>query len=535
MQERLKGILGKVKETWDKLSKQQKTLLISLVAVIIVALVIVGAVTSRKEMVELITCDSTSQSAEVKTLLEDNSIYYEVSSDGLTYSIYEEDEANASILLGSNSIPTEGYSIDNVFDGGFSTTEADKSKKYQLYLEEKLADQLETAENIKSASVTLSIPENDGTLIAENQDTYASIILGLDGTLEEEQAQGIARWIATAIGNDTTDNVLILDTSSNVLFSGGDTTSTIGNASTQLTYQQKAESMKRSEVASVIQGTNIYDNVSVGLNLVLNFDETEYTNHHYYVDEGQTQGYLDSRDEYNSTTTDGDGGVPGTDSNDENTTYVMENGDNSSTEVSDVSEDYVPSEEITKKSSSVGSIDYENSSVTAVAVSYKIYNEDELKANGTLDDMTFDEFVSANSDRVKVDVDEDLYAAVANATGFSEENITLVAYEVPFFQYSEGSSRSLTDWFEIILAVLIFVLLGFVVFRSTRKQETEEIQPELSVETLLETTKEATDELEDIGYNEKSETRVLIEKFVDENPEAVASLLRNWLDEEWGD
>ena len=31
----------------------------------------------------------------------------------------------------------------------------------------------------------------------------------------------------------------------------------------------------------------------------------------------------------------------------------------------------------------------------------------------------------------------------------------------------------------------------------------------------------------------KSETRLMIEKFVDENPEAVASLLRNWLNEEW--
>ena len=37
----------------------------------------------------------------------------------------------------------------------------------------------------------------------------------------------------------------------------------------------------------------------------------------------------------------------------------------------------------------------------------------------------------------------------------------------------------------------------------------------------------------DIGYNEKSETRLLIEKFVEENPEAAASLLRNWLNEEW--
>ena len=40
--------------------------------------------------------------------------------------------------------------------------------------------------------------------------------------------------------------------------------------------------------------------------------------------------------------------------------------------------------------------------------------------------------------------------------------------------------------------------------------------------------------LEDINAEQVSETRALIEKFVDENPEAAASLLRNWLNEDWG-
>lgn len=535
MQERLNGVFTRIKEFWQKLSKQQRMLFVSLAAVIIVALVIVGIVSGHEETVELITCESTAQSAEVKELLEDNQIEYTVSSDGLTYTINAEDKSTASILLGSNNIPSEGYSIDNVFDGSFSTTEADKTKKYQLYLEEQMADDLESVTNIRTASVTLSIPVDDGTLIAREQETYASVILELDGELEEEQAAGLAQFVATAVGNDTTDNVLILDTGSNVLFSGGDSASSVGLASSQLSYQQKAENMKKTEVSNVILGSNIYDNVNVGLNLDMDFSDSKYVDHHYYVDEDQTQGYLDSRSEYNAETTEDDGGVPGTDSNDENTTYVMQSGTVGESVVSDVTEDYLPSEEITESTGSYGKINYETSSVSAVAVSYRIYNEDTLKADGTLDDMTFDEFVAANDERVKLDVDDDLIDAVANATGFSEENITVVAYEVPFFQYSEGSGRTLTDWFEIILAVLIFALLGFVVFRSTRKTEAEEPEPELSVETLLETTKEAESGLEDIGYAEKSETRVMIEKFVDENPEAVAALLRNWLDEEWGE
>ena len=110
----------------------------------------------------------------------------------------------------------------------------------------------------------------------------------------------------------------------------------------------------------------------------------------------------------------------------------------------------------------------------------------------------------------------------------------MIAYQEPVFIPTEGSGRTLADYLEILLAVLLFALLGFVVFMSTRKDKAPEIEPELSVETLLQATKENEEEnLEDIGFKEKSEARVLIEKFVEEKPEAVASLLRNWLNEDW--
>ena len=52
------------------------------------------------------------------------------------------------------------------------------------------------------------------------------------------------------------------------------------------------------------------------------------------------------------------------------------------------------------------------------------------------------------------------------------------------------------------------------------------------METLLQSQPEFA--LEDIGTEPVSETRMLIEKFVDENPEAAANLLRNWLNQDWG-
>ncbi len=172
MQERLQGILNRIKEWWSKFTTKQKALLISIVTVVVMAIVVLAFIMTRPKMVTLINCESTKEAGTVKDLLEGESIAYEVSKDGLTFSVNEKDEATASILLGSNDIPTEGYSIDNVFDGGFSSTEADKTKKYQLYLEERFADHLSNLSNVESATVSLWMPADDGTIISKDEETY---------------------------------------------------------------------------------------------------------------------------------------------------------------------------------------------------------------------------------------------------------------------------------------------------------------------------------------------------------------------------
>lgn len=530
--EKGKELLNKVKEWWLKFSTKQRMIIISVIAAVILALGILGTILSRPTMKTLVVCDNVKQASQVKDLLEGQSISYELGDDNLTFRVNAKDESEAVMLLGTNDIPAADYSLDNVFDGGFSATESDKNKKYQLYLEQDIATKLETLDNVDTAKVTLSIPQDDGTVLATKEETYASVILGLKGDMGEDQAAGLAKYIATAVGNKNTDNILIMDSDTNVLFSGGDSSDAIGTASSQQSVKTKEENRVKKEVKDVMLGSKVYDNVDVGMNLVLDFDQTKTREKTYSVPDGRDEGYLTTEKNYESESEGNAADVPGTDSNDDST-YVTRDGGSSSSTVTDNTKEHALNEKVTDTVGGIGDIKYDESSLTVVATKYKIYNEESLKKDGTLDGMTFDEFKAANSDRQKIDVDQDFYTAVANATGFSADSITIMAYEVPFFQYADTGSFHITDYLPIILAVLIFALLGFVVFKSTRKEEVVEMAPELSVENLLETTKEAEEPLEDIGFNDKSEARVLIEKFVDENPQAVANLLRNWLEEEW--
>lgn len=533
MPEQIQNILNKIIEWWKKFNTRQKALMISILAVVIIALVILGYVVSRPNMVNLITCETAQEATTVKDLLDGESIAYEVDDTGMVYKVKQEDYANANILLGTNKVRADGYTIEDAVNGSFATTEADKQKKYKLYLEDKFASELATIEQVDSAKVTLSLPENDGTLLSQKEDAYANIVLTLKKDLDENQAAGIAQFVATGLGNDTPKNILILDSAANVLFSGGDESTVAGQASSNLSAKAKAQAVVVNEVKSVLLGTDVYDNVDVGMNLAMNFDKVNVKDYDYSVDEGRTEGYLDSETSKETKNTSGVGGVPGTDTNDDDTTYVLQDNEQSSSSSKEFTKDYLPDQKITETEKEVGTIDYENSSISVVATSYVVYDEEKLKADGTLADQTFDQFVAANSDRVKTDVDEDFVNLVSKATGIAPENITIVAYQIPMFEYAQGPNIGITDILQIVLAVLILAMLGFVVLKTLQGTKEEEVVAEqVSVETLLEAKQE--EQLEDIGFSEKSEARILIEKFVDENPEAVANLLRNWLNEDWG-
>ncbi len=533
MPEQLQNILTKVQDWWKKYNTKQKTLLISIAAVILLALGILAFVVSRPHMEVLVECTSTAEAGKVKEVLDgDNSVKYKLSQDGLIFYVDRDDIATASILLGTNDIPTKGFDLESVFAGGFSSTEADKTKRYKDYLQVYFAEQLMSLSNVDFASVTVDLPNDDGTILAREEEAHAAVILTLNEEMDDEKAVGIAQYIATQVGNETTDNILILDSNSNVLFSGGDSSTSVGAASSQLSYRAKSENRIKSEVKDVMVGSSLFDHVEVGIKLDMDFDSVRTTTREYYAPDGQTNGMIGEQSQYEAESTGTYAGVPGTDTNDD-TAYMLEDGEITSSTISDSSIRYQNNEQVTDRQSAVGKINYDTSSVSLVATNYVIHSEDALRAAGALDGMSFDEYIAANSAPVQVEVDQSYYTMVANATGFPVENISIIAQNEPIFQASAGG-RGLSDYLQIILAVLIFLLLGFVVFRSTRKEkEAEEVEAELSVESLLESTKESEEGLEDIGFTEKSETRLLIEKFVEENPEAAAALLRNWLNEEW--
>lgn len=533
MADKAKEILNRIVEWWNKFTPKQKTIIVCAFAGVILAIGILSYVLTRPQYSVLKICDSTAVAAEVTELLESNEITNYTSQDALTIYVLDEQLSEARLVLGANDISSEGFGIEDVTSGGFSTTESDKQKRYVYYKETKMEEDLRANDFVKEAHVTLTVPEDDGTLISQNLDSSASVVLELAGDMPSEVATSLAHYIATALGNSNTDNVTIIDTVGNLLFSGETQAAGVGNVSTQFAAKQEAEKLVKQEVKSVLLGTTLYDAVEVASNLSLDFSSYKETDHNYYVADGLSQGYLASENLYSSENESGIGGEPGTGSNDEDgATYVIQDSDGSTSTVTEEERKYLPSETVTEKITPAGLIVYDESSVSVTAKKLHMYNEEELEDQGLLDDITWEEFKLANADQIKLDVDEDMYSIVQTATGIPIENISIVAYEVPVFLDKEGANVQATDVIQILLIIAILAVLAFVVIRSMRLQKEEDTEEELAVENLLQSTPDA--EIENIDLDSKSDARKMIEKCVDENPEAVANLLRNWLTEDWG-
>ncbi len=538
MAERLRALWQKVLDWWNQFTAKQKTLIVGAGTVVLLTIIILVTVLNQPQYVLLAQATSTKEASEIKELLDSNTINYKMSDDGMEFKVLKKDQANASLLLGANDIQSYAYSINNVTDGNFSTTESDKQKKYVKYLESQLEhDMLVKFDAIETANVTLHIPDNDGTLIGNKDEASAWILLEINdpNNFGEENATFVAKAVAAALGKKSTNDIVILDYSGNLLFSGSEETTDAGIASNQLNLKTKAEQIVKNEVKKVLLGTKLYDDIQVASNLVLDFSKEEKTNHTYTPAEDQTQGVLSHESIYNAENVNGVSGIPGTDTNeDDETTYVTQDNTNSSSTITEETRDYLPNEEITTSTNIPGAIKYDESSISVTAINYVVMKEEnyDKAANG---DVDWNDYKIANTEPVNLDVPEEMINVVAKATGIAASNVAMAAYTQYVFIDKTGADITVTDILQIVTILIILGLLAFIVIRSmwTSKKTEEEPEPEaLSVEQLLESTPEET--LEDIEMDTGSETKRLIEKFVDENPEAAATLLRNWLNEDYG-
>lgn len=541
MREKVKELPEKFKVFWDKYTSKQKTIVIAIICVVLIAIGVVAWLASRPTWSKFQVFDSVDDANTMTKALDDQSITWKASSDGKTIYVHQDDMTNALYAMSDNGLTDKGYTWDAAFDNSMSTTESEKDQKRVLALQSEIRQSLIQYKFIDDANVFINVPETTYTVLssddAETAKTSITASIELNDKnkdlLDDKTAETLAYWLANTVGTDV-KNVIINDTDGKCIYNGN-TSDGLGGVLTggSTEYCNKLRNTIADNVTTLLIRCG-YDDAQVGTDgIQFDMNKIETLTKEYSVDDGREYGYPTNLYTYSSKGASGNGGTPGTDSNDSDTDYVNKSSSGTSNTV-DVQKltALLTNEKVQNIKQETPAIKLADSSLGIVVRKYTVYKEDDLKADGTLDKTTWDQFISQNNKISTTTVSTDEINLISAATGVSANKITVLAYNVPQFVSSTKSSNGISNYLMIILTVLIIALLIFVILRGASPLAAEDEEPELSVEQLLATTKE-NQSLDDIEFSDKSETRKMIEKFVDENPEAVAQLLRNWLNDEW--
>ncbi|PKM68077.1 MAG: flagellar M-ring protein FliF [Firmicutes bacterium HGW-Firmicutes-2] len=532
MPEFITNFSNQITEYWNKFTRTQKIQIIGIFLASIAALVILAVVLSRPNMIIYADNLTPDQMTAMVEILTANNIAHRYEDNASTLYVDSRKFQDAKLLLFEQGIlSATTFQWKEAFNTSLTTSSDDRAMMQQLAFENELGGLIELIDKVKSARVKIVLPDTQRFVLQQDKVASASVILTTNGELTEDQVYGIASFVETAVDNLSIGNIKILDSNAKLLFNGSNDSSIFGSLNSHMDYRDAYEAKYERTIESLLLARGEFDDAVVGVNLKIDFDSVSSQSEVYSIAEGETEPYPTRVYIYESTGTSTDaGGIPGTDTNADTPTYPIDGGGGSESEVFISDKDLVPNSTITKTVRSIGNIIPEDSTVTVTLNKYIYHRQALLEEQGALEDTTWEQYQEDNSIRNAVEVDPNIVQLIANASNIDE--VFVMAYEVPVFVDTPIVESQVADYIPVIIIILMIALLGYAVYKGTEPVEITEVEPELSVEDMLATTKSG-DELEAIEYDGKSEARVQIERFVDENPDAVAQLLRNWLNEDW--
>ncbi|MDF2524549.1 MAG: fliF [Clostridiales bacterium] len=519
----LTNIQQKSTELWKNFDKSQKTRLGIISAVLVVALSLTIYYISKPNFVPLISSEDSKEIGEMVKILEDKKIRFKPDGNkSILVNSRDNDKAQAAIIQAGYP-KTSSLTFDDALSKiKINTTESDKRKIWEKEQEASLRTKLKLLDNIKDASVDLSLPEPSFLAISgkEQPKPGAAIYVTPKTELTQQQVQGIVALVSRGVENLNTKDISVVNT-----VTGNELTNQESDLSKNPGTQYEMQLQKKKELEKNVremfsgQQFDQFDSVRVVANPILNFDKITSNSSLIEKPNGFDAGVPVS-EQINSEklVNPGQGGVPGLESNPGNTTtptYQVGTGNNSTYDKkgSTTNYDYNRSNVVEEKA--IGKMNPQESSM-AVTLLYGVKATDESKLTT--------EFL----DSFKQDV--------SMATGIPATRISVNRYKItPPIQEKPKQSeiiKQMVDTYGLLALLLILTAVLVIAVLPRRKRKGDDLQEELQPAGPRFVMPDI-ENVPEIELEERSEVKKQLDKFVKQKPEAVAQLLRNWLSDDW--
>lgn len=421
----------------------------------------------------------------------------------------QRDKALMELAVGGFTSSGEITFEDVMNQNSIMMTNAEKNRLFLLAQTTALSRAVQSLDGVDNAQVFLHVSQDSAFVIEKDDNAKASVILRLKSgyTLKEDQVNGIVMILVNSVKGLKKENVTITDSSGRQLNSN-ETDSENFQITNRMGMTQAVQETTRTRLKDFLATIYGKENVEVSVNVALDFDtETSEIIKFSPPIEGNEDGLVRSMSELSETVVNAQsGGAPGTDSNTEITNYPEVDGSESTYKKANRTLNYELNQIKTNISKAQGQI-----KDLTIAV---IINRNAI-VGGELTDEQRTEVVNLLSAAGGIDSRSILVSAQA----FAEKETVTIAPEAP-------GILGVPYWMAGVIgaAVLIAIAATVIVLRRrSRVKEGEEIQQKIEAQELEEI---------DLDYKDKSSPKYQIEKFIDAKPDAVAALLRSWLNEE---
>lgn len=525
MNERLAQYRDKVSGIWNNFSNKQKILLISTLAIIIIALSVLTVQFTKTEYEVAFQELNANDAAAVMQYLDSASIPYQLSASGTTISVPTAQAAQAKVGVGSQGLIQNGSIGMSAFDqstNAIGMTENEFDVKYNNALNGEVQQLLSRMEGVKSAKAIINLPkENIFAGLEEADKASASVVMDFQpGFRPSQQAiDGYFNLVKTAVPNLPVENITITNNEYELIPTikggqGGISSGVQENMALQKKFENDVK-LKVEQFLSEIAGDR---KIKVLVASKLSFDKVSSKEQLVTpVDQDRMKGIeisVQDIQESFSGSNGNTGGVAGTGTQD---VPGYPGGDTSGNSESEKSQ---------------STINYEVNRIARDIISSP-YTVKDLTINvsvETPEGAQVDPNISGSINTILTNI---VRASLADSgTQFTEDQLALKVSVVP--QYVPVASTnanflSLSNpWLWGIGAAVLALVAGAIIMivRNRRKQE-EELEDELSLPTPAEFP---SINLESV--TSESQVRKQLESLAKKKPDEFVNLLRTWLADE---
>lgn len=480
---------------------------------ILLALIIVFVIwLNYKPYVVLFSNLDSTEASEILTSLQEKGVSAKVENNG-TILVPEDQEAALKMQLATEGYPKDGFTygiyMDNV---DTMATNSDRRNYLIFQLQNRMQEAISTINGIKSAVVTITLPDDAGyVLTRDRQQASASVLVTLMGTedLTKSQVNGIKRLVSGGVLGLDVENVSVINANTGEEM-GGNIDSISSNAKDKLEIERRIDENIESKVRSLLESFIGPGYVHVIATSRINTDGGLVQSTTYIpVNEDTNTGVVGSESHLLEGTDNNilQYGIPGAETNADVTTYPQVNGEGAGNNfLNKYDYNYYVSERKEE-------IERKDIIIESIGVSVVITNPEILQ-----------------QERARL---TDLIAKAANVQ--PEDVVIYFANN----QTSEPvSGATLIDtvtenkWIlAAIAAVLLLIIIVIIlIVRHRKKKKQEEFWAKQEEEALLAAA--AREEAERIEVVEETPQQKLIQQvrdFADEHPEVAAQLIRTWL------